>query len=311
MIYKGLVITGTDTGVGKTAVACALVRLFRESGFSVGVLKPVETGCEGEGLVPADGMMLAEAAGISLEKSEYPIATKVARTSVESPVSGEAPTSGENRTSGEEESGEREDRVAKLLPLAEVTLDDIVPWRFGPALAPEEAARLGGIEISVDRIFQAVDRWMGRADLILVETAGGIMVPLNQRFAFVDLMVAMEMPVVIVAPNRLGVINQTLLTIEALLSRRLTPLAVVLCQLSPDPGPSAPSNADAIGRHGGVPVFEVPYAGGESDGNSPAAAAVLSLRPHLETLQRAMESEWKRTALGYVNSKKTRKRDLE
>ena len=65
MIYRGLVVSGTDTGVGKTEVACALLRGFRETGQRVIGIKPVETGCRSEGgeLIPADGLRLREAAG--------------------------------------------------------------------------------------------------------------------------------------------------------------------------------------------------------------------------------------------------------
>lgn len=56
----GLLVTGTDTGVGKTVVAVGLAQLLRARGFSVGALKPVETGCVG---LPADGQLLAEAIG--------------------------------------------------------------------------------------------------------------------------------------------------------------------------------------------------------------------------------------------------------
>ena len=46
---KGLFITGTDTGVGKTFFACGLAALLRESGYKVGVMKPAETGCDLDG----------------------------------------------------------------------------------------------------------------------------------------------------------------------------------------------------------------------------------------------------------------------
>jgi len=62
---NGIFITGTDTGVGKTFVACGLASLLRESGYRVGVMKPAETGCEekdGE-LVPEDAIRLKEASG--------------------------------------------------------------------------------------------------------------------------------------------------------------------------------------------------------------------------------------------------------
>jgi dethiobiotin synthetase len=69
---SGIFITGTDTGVGKTFVACGLAALLRESGYSVGVMKPAETGCaEKDGqLFPEDAVRLKEASGCAepLEK---------------------------------------------------------------------------------------------------------------------------------------------------------------------------------------------------------------------------------------------------
>jgi dethiobiotin synthetase len=61
----GIFITGTDTGVGKTFVACGVASLLRDSGYSVGVMKPAETGCqEKDGhLVPEDAVRLKEASG--------------------------------------------------------------------------------------------------------------------------------------------------------------------------------------------------------------------------------------------------------
>ena len=63
---RGIFITGTDTGVGKTVVAAGLARLLARKGIRIGVLKPVETGWDGrEGRWPPDGEMLARAAGIT------------------------------------------------------------------------------------------------------------------------------------------------------------------------------------------------------------------------------------------------------
>jgi dethiobiotin synthetase len=65
---SGVFITGTDTGVGKTFVACGLAALLRESGLRVGVMKPAETGCiEKDGrLFPEDAVRLKEASGCSV-----------------------------------------------------------------------------------------------------------------------------------------------------------------------------------------------------------------------------------------------------
>jgi dethiobiotin synthetase len=62
---SGIFITGTDTGVGKTFVACGLAALLRESGYRVGVMKPAETGCEEKdgSLVPEDAVRLKAASG--------------------------------------------------------------------------------------------------------------------------------------------------------------------------------------------------------------------------------------------------------
>src|SRR5437899_10295180 len=69
---SGIFITGTDTGVGKTFFACALVELLKQAGYKVGVMKPAETGCDqSDGkLMPQDALALKEASGceIPLEK---------------------------------------------------------------------------------------------------------------------------------------------------------------------------------------------------------------------------------------------------
>jgi dethiobiotin synthetase len=208
MIYQGLVVSGTDTGVGKTEVACALIRLFREAGRKVIGLKPVETGCREEAgeLVAEDALRLRQAAGV------------------------------------------------------DEPLERIVPYRLRPALAPAEAAKQEGVIITIDRIFQTFDFFAGRYDLIVVESAGGLLVPINDNFLFADLLPNFVLPVLLVAPNRLGVINHTLLSLEALQRRKVPVLGVVLNQLSPEPDASAATNAAAIRQHGQVEwLIETPY----------------------------------------------------
>jgi dethiobiotin synthetase len=78
LMAKGIFITGTDTGVGKTFVACGLASLLRDAGYRLGVMKPVETGClERDGrLFPEDASLLKEASGCTepLEKiCPYPL----------------------------------------------------------------------------------------------------------------------------------------------------------------------------------------------------------------------------------------------
>ena len=65
MSARGIFVTGTDTGVGKTVIACALVRALRDEGARVAVMKPVASGASRtrEGLRNADALALMEAAG--------------------------------------------------------------------------------------------------------------------------------------------------------------------------------------------------------------------------------------------------------
>lgn len=77
LMGAGLFITGTDTGVGKTFVACGLAAVLREAGYRVGVMKPAETGCvEKDGkLFPEDAVKLKQASGCDVPLENLPIPT--------------------------------------------------------------------------------------------------------------------------------------------------------------------------------------------------------------------------------------------
>jgi len=84
---------------------------------------------------------------------------------------------------------------------------------------------------------------------LVVEGAGGVLVPINDRESMLDLMAALGLPVVIAARSTLGTINHTLLTVNAVRERGLSVAGVILS------GPLAPHNRDAIERHAQVPVI--------------------------------------------------------
>ncbi len=160
---RGIFITGTDTGVGKTVIAAAIVRALKNRGLSVGVMKPVETGCgrRGEGLYPADGAFL------------------------------------------------------KYMAETETPLTEITPYRFETPVAPLTASEIEGGAVSADEILEGYERMAGEHDFMVVEGVGGLMVPLSEDFLVSDLIRLLDLPVVVVARNTLGVINHTLLTVRA------------------------------------------------------------------------------------------------
>lgn len=203
MIYYGLIITGTDTGVGKTELGCALARAFRKKGLQVGVFKPVETGCKKKGrkLIAEDAQRLARASGI--------------------------------RT----------------------PLNLIAPYQFSLPASPFSSARAEGKEIFFEKIYQIFDELAGEYDLVLVESAGGLLVPVNENFLFADLIKPMHLPILLVAENRLGVINQVLLNLEVARSRGLEILGVVLNQTQPVKVSEKLLNAELIEKFGKVKVL--------------------------------------------------------
>ena len=171
----GLFITGTDTGVGKTYVTCALARGLRAAGFDVGVMKPVETGVSASG--PEDARALIRAAGVADE------------------------------------------------------LDLVCPIQYAMPAAPQAAAAVEGLEraaASTDRISLAFSTLCDRHAFMLVEGAGGILVPFDEKTTMADVAKQLGIPLLVVARTSLGTINHTLLTLEACHTRGLDVLGVVL-----------------------------------------------------------------------------------
>jgi dethiobiotin synthetase/malonyl-CoA O-methyltransferase len=119
-------------------------------------------------------------------------------------------------------------------------------YELSAALSPHEAARLEGVTIGLDALHLPPSRRP-----LVVEGAGGALVPLNERDLMVDLMARLGLPVLVVARSGLGTINHTLLTIEAIRRRGLTIAGVVMN------GPPNPANRRAIELFGDVLVVGV------------------------------------------------------
>jgi len=133
---------------------------------------------------------------------------------------------------------------------------DMAPYCFRPACSPHLAAKLAGTRISLKRIEIAYRRLSRNYDGIIVEGAGGVLVPLNAKETMLDLMVRLQLPVLLVARSGLGTINHTLLSLRILKEARLTVLGVVLNQASPGRwGWIEDDNRRTIERMGNVKVL--------------------------------------------------------
>jgi dethiobiotin synthetase len=125
-------------------------------------------------------------------------------------------------------------------------------YKFEEAVAPGVAAERVGVDIDLLAIQTLVQRVAAKADLALVEGAGGWLVPLGGGKTIADLAWVLRLPVVIVARGGLGTINHSLLTVDAVARRGLEVTGVVL-SARPDEGLDAVrSNRDEIVRHWGA-----------------------------------------------------------
>ncbi len=125
-------------------------------------------------------------------------------------------------------------------------------YAFSAPLAPLVAARAGGRTIELEPILARAGELAREHDLLLVEGAGGLLVPLADDLDLADLAAALGLPLVIVARAGLGTVNHTLLTIEAARTRGLDVAGVVLNGKGDE---STAENAALIEERSGVRVL--------------------------------------------------------
>ncbi|MGC9974695.1 MAG: dethiobiotin synthase [Gaiellaceae bacterium] len=101
-------------------------------------------------------------------------------------------------------------------------------YSFAAPLAPLVAARAEGVTIGLEPILTRAQQLAAKHELLLVEGAGGLLVPLAPGLDIADLAVSLGLPLIVVARAGLGTVNHTLLTIEAARARGLEIAAVVL-----------------------------------------------------------------------------------
>jgi dethiobiotin synthase len=120
------------------------------------------------------------------------------------------------------------DQVMKNGAYMSAEIDDHVPYRFEPACSPHLAASLAGVTISLENIREKFARVSDKKSITLVEGAGGVLTPLSETESMLDLMLHLRLPVVVVTSPRIGTLNHTLLTVEALNKRGIEPAGIVI-----------------------------------------------------------------------------------
>jgi dethiobiotin synthetase len=168
-------------------------------------------------------------------------------------------------------------------------MDKICPYRLAEPLAPSIAAEHVGVKIDIDHLLAVCSDISAKHDITLVEGAGGLMVPLVPSFTFADFARVAKLPIIVVAANKLGVVNHLLLTLEHASSKGLQPLGYVLNQLSGETSLAAESNREVLAGMTGVPCL----------GELPFVSEPVSFNGEtLDRLEQALDLRWLELALG-------------
>ncbi len=224
---NGFFITGTDTDIGKTALSALLLAELRRRKINAAPMKPAQTGC----------VLKCETGNVKPEKtSEFQV----------SPLS-----------------------VPDLdysLSMAGMSVSEedyalMAPYRFEPACSPHLAAERAGVEIELPTLGNAVKALAKKYDFLIVEGAGGILVPLNRRELMLDLMKALNFPILLAARPGLGTINHTLLSIHTLRSAGLDIAGIVFVESEKtDSGFIEEDNHKTIEQFGEIPILgKIPF----------------------------------------------------
>jgi len=209
-------VTGTDTGVGKTLISCALLHAFAAQGKRVAGFKPVAAG----GSLRGSGAPLADAADyLDFEHNDDAKALRAASS-------------------------------------MQLTYGQVNPYCFHHAIAPHLAARHSGVRIEFKRILASYRELAGQAEEVIVEGAGGFLVPLNDKQTSADLAQELKLPVIVVVGMRLGCLNHALLTMRAIADYQLECAGWVANIL--DPGmPALQENIEALRERIAAPLLGI------------------------------------------------------
>jgi len=140
-------------------------------------------------------------------------------------------------------------------------LDDICPFQFSLPASPHLAAARENTTINPDKIVKSFNKLSDNYDCVLAEGIGGALVPMNEKRLVIDIAETLHLPVLIVALNKLGALNHTLLTIEAIRRRNLPVAGVIFNNIIPDTNPVIiEDNPEIIRRFTGENILgTLPY----------------------------------------------------
>ncbi|MFK7793916.1 MAG: dethiobiotin synthase [Gammaproteobacteria bacterium] len=137
-----------------------------------------------------------------------------------------------------------------------IPLDEICPYRYEPPISPERAIRLSNTTVNVKDVIETC-KPNNKPQFLLVEGAGGFYSPLCSDGLNADLAQKLKADVIVIAKDRLGCINQTLLTIEAIKNRKLNIIAIILNQTR-EHEESAMDNLEDLRMRLDIPIVAVP-----------------------------------------------------
>jgi len=139
-------------------------------------------------------------------------------------------------------------------------LDTIVPYRFKEPLAPAVAAEQEGVLIDIDKLVRNFEELSCHHDFVLVEGAGGLLVPLCRDFLMADLIKLLKVPLLIISRANLGTINHTLLTVRYAQAEQINIKGIVINNLSPERTLASETNPGVIANLCDVPLWgTLPY----------------------------------------------------
>ncbi len=199
---KGLFITGTDTDVGKTFIACCIAINLRLQHQSVSPRKPIASGC--------------------IQQNQHTLLSKDAQ-------------------------------LLKTACQSKESLETICPYRFKPAISPQQAIQQAKQSITILDLKKACK--VNQCSIALIEGAGGFYSPIASNGLNKDLAIQLKYPVVLVVANKIGCINHTLLTIKAIQEENLKLHSIIINNTIPN----SFNYAEDLKAYTNINIYHTPF----------------------------------------------------